>query len=245
LCAGAIRSPVLLLRSGIGPAELLRRHAIAIHADLPVGRSGAEHPQVFLPFDGQRTAPAPSGPPLEWALDTPDVTLHAWLGPIRELSGAGGASHLADLGVLVRRPVGRSVVELAADALSARVVLAGLAEAEDRAKLRGGVRLGGELLRSAGFVPGVAGVDLPPAPDAPDEAVDRWIARNLTCAVHLSATTPVGHDDDPRAVLDAAFRVRGIEGLRVVDSGALPALPSRGPAATVLMAAERAASTWD
>lgn len=49
LCAGAINSPQLLMLSGIGPAEELRRHGINVHLDLPgVGQNLKEHPFVRL-----------------------------------------------------------------------------------------------------------------------------------------------------------------------------------------------------
>ena len=38
LCAGAIHSPAILLRSGIGPADQLKAMGIAVERDLPVGK---------------------------------------------------------------------------------------------------------------------------------------------------------------------------------------------------------------
>lgn len=58
---------------------------------------------------------------------------------------------------------------------------------------------------------------------------------------HLAGTAPMGDDDDPRAVLDAQCRVRGVEGLWVVDGSVMPAPTSRGPHATIAMIGHRAA----
>src|SRR5262249_20136645 len=44
LCAGAIHSPAILQRSGIGPARLLERLSISVRADLPVGENLLDHP---------------------------------------------------------------------------------------------------------------------------------------------------------------------------------------------------------
>lgn len=44
LCAGAIHSPAILLRSGIGPADELKAMGIAVKKDLPVGRHFFDHP---------------------------------------------------------------------------------------------------------------------------------------------------------------------------------------------------------
>jgi choline dehydrogenase len=42
---------------------------------------------------------------------------------------------------------------------------------------------------------------------------------------HASCTVPIGADNDPMAVLDSKFRVRGVEGLRVVDASVFPRVP--------------------
>jgi len=51
----------------------------------------------------------------------------------------------------------------------------------------------------------------------------------------------MGHDQDPMAVLDSQMRVRGIQGLRVVDAGAMPTITSGNTNSPTLMMAERAA----
>ena len=50
----------------------------------------------------------------------------------------------------------------------------------------------------------------------------------------------MGTDDDPSAVLDPQCRVRGIDGLWVVDGSILPRITSRGPHATIAMIGHRA-----
>ena len=52
---------------------------------------------------------------------------------------------------------------------------------------------------------------------------------------HLAGTAPMGTDDDPSAVLDPQCRVRGVDGLWVVDGSILPTITSRGPHATIAM----------
>ena len=58
---------------------------------------------------------------------------------------------------------------------------------------------------------------------------------------HASCTCPIGTDDDPMAVLDAKFRVRGLDGLRVVDASVYPRIPGTFTAVSTYMVGEKAA----
>ncbi|KAG7136290.1 Oxygen-dependent choline dehydrogenase like protein [Verticillium longisporum] len=58
---------------------------------------------------------------------------------------------------------------------------------------------------------------------------------------HASSTCPIGADGDPMAVLDSKFRVRGVQGLRVVDASVYPRIPGTFTAVSTFMAAEKAA----
>ena len=58
---------------------------------------------------------------------------------------------------------------------------------------------------------------------------------------HLCGTAPMGPEGDPHAVVDHRCRVRGVEGLWVIDGSVLPRIPARGPHATIAMLAHRAA----
>ncbi|XPS93876.1 Choline dehydrogenase [Ascochyta lentis] len=58
---------------------------------------------------------------------------------------------------------------------------------------------------------------------------------------HASCTCPIGADDDENAVLDGDFKVRGIEGLRVVDASSFPKIPGTYTALPIYMISEKAA----
>jgi choline dehydrogenase len=58
---------------------------------------------------------------------------------------------------------------------------------------------------------------------------------------HASCTCPIGTDNDPMAVLDSQFRVRGIEGLRVVDASVFPKIPGFFIVSSIYMIGEKAA----
>ncbi|KAL2255661.1 hypothetical protein VTK26DRAFT_2934 [Humicola hyalothermophila] len=58
---------------------------------------------------------------------------------------------------------------------------------------------------------------------------------------HASSTCPIGADGDPMAVLDSKFRVRKVQGLRVVDASVYPRIPGTFTAVSTMMVAEKAA----
>jgi choline dehydrogenase len=58
---------------------------------------------------------------------------------------------------------------------------------------------------------------------------------------HASCTCKIGSDDDPDAVLDSSFRVRGVKGLRVVDASVFPKIPGFFVVMPIYMIAEKAA----
>ena len=70
--------------------------------------------------------------------------------------------------------------------------------------------------------------------------VRKWI-KNIAWGHHACGTCKIGADDDPDAVLDSRFRVRGIRGLRVVDTSVFPRIPGYFIVTSVYMIAEKAA----
>lgn len=74
-----------------------------------------------------------------------------------------------------------------------------------------------------------------------DEELARLAGDIANTIFHPVGTTKMGRDDDPMAVVDSRLRVRGIEGLRVVDAGVMPKITSGNTNAPTLMIAEKAA----
>ena len=64
--------------------------------------------------------------------------------------------------------------------------------------------------------------------------------RNEAWGHHAASTCKIGSDDDPMAVLDSRFRVRGVNKLRVVDASVFPKIPGFFPVASILMISEKA-----
>ncbi|MEY3799038.1 MAG: choline dehydrogenase BetA [Pseudomonadota bacterium] len=80
-------------------------------------------------------------------------------------------------------------------------------------------------------------------PDNPksDEEVLEYCRNNGATIFHPTGTCKMGRNDDPMAVLDSSLRVRGVQGLRVVDCSAMPTVPSGNTNWPAVMLAERAA----
>ena len=74
-----------------------------------------------------------------------------------------------------------------------------------------------------------------------DEDLARLAGDIATTIFHPVGTTKMGREDDPMAVLDSRFKVRGVQGLRVIDAGAMPSITSGNTNSPTLMMAEKAA----
>ncbi len=74
-----------------------------------------------------------------------------------------------------------------------------------------------------------------------DEDLARLAGDIATTIFHPVGTTKMGRADDPMAVLDSRLRVRGVQGLRVIDAGAMPRITSGNTNSPTLMMAEKAA----
>ncbi|MGE7955627.1 GMC family oxidoreductase [Pseudomonas sp. NPDC089530] len=92
-------------------------------------------------------------------------------------------------------------------------------------------------LKDAGLI---AEEELPGDAVQSDEQLKEFVM-NHAWGHHASCTCPIGADDDPMAVLDSAFRVRGVSHLRVVDASIFPKIPGFFIVTSIYVAAEKAA----
>jgi choline dehydrogenase len=80
-----------------------------------------------------------------------------------------------------------------------------------------------------------------PGPNCQSDQQLREFIRNEAWGHHASCTNKIGADNDPMAVLDSRFRVRGTTGLRVVDASVFPKIPGYFIVAAIYMVSEKAA----
>ncbi|QFR33275.1 choline dehydrogenase [Ancylobacter sp. TS-1] len=116
-----------------------------------------------------------------------------------------------------------------------------LSHEDDMVEFRACVRLTREIFAQKAFEP-YRGREIQPGADVTDDAsIDAFVRAKVESAYHPSCTCRMGSPSDPLAVLDPQMRVIGVEGLRVVDSSAMPSITNANLNAPTIMMAEKAA----
>jgi len=273
LSAGAFGSPQLLMVSGVGPADALKRFGIEVVNDAPdVGQNLQDHcdycanliasgPGLFgLSWPMLTTGPGEIASFLRRGsglltsnaaeaggfvrsrpnIDRPDLQLHFCIGIVddhnRKLHFATGMSlHVCDL-----RPKSRGAVTLAGpDVATAPLIDPNyLADPEDLETLVRGAEIVQTILDKPPFAPYRGRHLYGTGRDGP-EALRKLIRERADSIYHPVGTCRMGID--ARAVVDPTLRVRGVDGLRVVDASIMPLLVSGNTQAPSAMIGEKAA----
>jgi choline dehydrogenase len=240
LCAGAIHSPCILMRSGIGPAAALRDLGIGVLHDQPsVGRHFMDHPILRASLalkpgfraqgaDARHTNCCVTYSSGLGGGGERDMILIAY--NHRGLVEAGVAP-VGGIGVALYDAFSRGEVRLADAAPEAQPVVEEnmLDHPADRLRMRDGVR---RLARLCAL-PAIAGIaeaitfgdsGLPFAEAAalPDDALDALMLQEAGDIQHAAGTCRMTAHEDPRGVVDPDLCVRGVEGLRVADASIMP-----------------------
>jgi choline dehydrogenase len=255
LSAGAIHSPAILQRSGIGPRALLSGLGIEIVANRPVGEHLLDHPILGLM--------------LELRPDAQVSTLahrhtNCCLRYTSGLAGSGVNDMIMIAGNL--RPAedgGTTRARLAVSAFQAlsegsvgittrdpgidpRVDERMLSHDSDLVRMRDGVRrlreigLHEEVRAIATRVEyGMTGRSI--EQPLPARELDDWMLAECSDAQHASGTCRMGAADDPRSVVDPDCRVIGCSGLRVIDASVMPTVVRANTHLTTVMIAEKMA----
>jgi choline dehydrogenase len=111
----------------------------------------------------------------------------------------------------------------------------------DRQVLLAGMKLARRLLQSRPLSRFYDREEFPGPQAQSDDDLMTAAKQRGTTTFHLMGTCRMAPDTDPTAVVDEQLRVRGLEGLRVVDASIMPTMPSANLNASVLMIAEKAA----
>ncbi|MEM6555544.1 MAG: GMC family oxidoreductase N-terminal domain-containing protein [Pseudomonadota bacterium] len=233
ITAGALWTPHLLMRSGIGPAAHLAEHGIPVLADLPVGETMSDHigPGIRYRHDGPRGGTAgPAQSLLIGASNGVDIDYHAF--PIAPPPRDGETEFV--MAVFLLRSSGKGSVRLGETPEYGPVVTAPPLPEDANDRLRHAFkRIAAWEQTDAAKALGCSQIDPIDlsAPDAPALA-----RQNYTISYgHMTSTCPMG------PVLDSDCRVHGIDGLRVADASIMPTIPSGNTYLGCVMVAERVA----
>jgi choline dehydrogenase-like flavoprotein len=250
-----VSTPLLLMRSGIGPDRVLAAAGIACRHALPgVGRNLQDHLLVFGTVFQSRVPVPPSrlqhseslmyldSAALSAADTQPDVVLACVVAPavLPHLPAPAYGQAFTILSGQTRPQARGTIVPTGpGTADPARIDPRYLAPAADRAAMRRALRLARQVGAHPALDPWRAREVLP-GPDIGDDdaALDAFIARAASTHHHPAGTCRMGRDAE--AVVDPDLAVRGLAGLWVVDASVLPTLPS-GPINAVVVAI---AETW-
>ena len=256
LSSGGIKSPHLLMLSGIGPAEALHRYGIDVLVDQPaVGQNLWNHPIASVGLrarDGVPLSPDAQGARIALRYtatgsNTPNDVMIMTNSIFSPLSGDVLPDRGIRLSCALELPAGSGEVELqSADPLQQpRFNYHYMENAWDRGRLREAVRLCRQLVDYPAYGDVLDQWVSPTEPElADDDLLDDWLKRTIGSARHMSGTCKMGPDSDPAAVVNQRLQVRGVEGLWVADASILPQVPRANTHATVIMVAERLAGEW-
>jgi choline dehydrogenase len=259
LTAGALASPALLARSGIGPADELASLGISSVVDNPaVGANLMDHPGTLIFLSPADPALCdPTGPAyqlgIRWssATGTPNDMLtglmNYWdVSYDPALRGAAGSDYIFALTAGVHEPHSRGRLHLAsADPAAIPVIDFNMLSArEDEDRLVEGLRVLRGIARSKAMSSAVRDILIldESAFDAPDDgALREYIHSTLGPWYHASGTARMGQSIASGAVVDPSLKVLGTEGLFVADASVIPIIPRAATNLTVIAIAEKAA----
>lgn len=257
LCAGAVDSPRLLMLSGIGPADDLRRLGVEVVADVPgVGENLLDHPESVILWETRGPLPPNSAMDSDaglllrrdTALDRPDTMFHFYQVPFTvntERVGYPVPAHGVCMtpNVPKARSVGRMWLRSADPEEKPALDFRYFTDegGHDERTIVDGLRIAREVAAADPLKSWLLR-EVAPGPQVTSyeelSAYGRAVAHTV---YHPAGTCRMGGPDDPLAVLGPDLRLRGVEGVRVVDASVFPTMPTINPMLTVLLVAERAA----
>ncbi len=271
LCGGAFNSPQLLMRSGVGPADELRGLGIEIVLDLPgVGRNLQDHPagkilvrstkpvslmgadsfgnllRYFLFRRGPLTsngAEAVAFVRTRPALEHPDIEI-IFL-PVLWLNEGltQPTEHGFSLAAMLLKPRSRGRVRLrSADPLEPPLIESDHfsdAGGEDLRTTVEGLKIARRIVAAPALAAFDGGEIVPGSAAVSDEELAASVRAEAQTIYHPVGTCAMGSGEG--AVVDARLRVRGLEGLRVVDASVMPTVPRGHTHASAVMIGEKAA----
>jgi choline dehydrogenase len=250
VAAGTVGSPLVLMRSGIGPAPHLREIGVEIIVDLPgVGQNLQDHPAATIVYESGLPVPPGENSHGEVlgllrsdpALAAPDLQILFIDVPLSVPALPGPDQGYALL-VSLMAPHSRGSVRLrsADPRIGPRLDPNYLSDPRDIDVLVAGLDLARTIGRAHALDPWRRAEIHPGSDTSTANTLRAYLLSALQTYHHPVGTCRIGANDT--AVVDTELRVRGIDGLRVADASVMPSIVSGNTMATVYGIAERAAS---
>ena len=253
ISAGALKSPHILMLSGIGPKDQLDEYGIDVLQDTPgVGANLRNHPISPISFrvkEGIKLQPDASGVRIalrytaKGSDDSNDMmmTTSSLFSPF---TGEMLPDRIGRISCVIELPAGAGFVRLnsADPAVQPKFDYRYFSHPEDMRRMRDGIRLAVKMLETDAYKD-VSDGRVTPTEEilTDDDALDLWIRQTVGSARHVSGTCKIGPDSDPMAVVDQQCRVKGLQGLWIADSSVMPQVPRANANATAIMIGERVA----
>ncbi|CAN5922557.1 GMC family oxidoreductase N-terminal domain-containing protein [soil metagenome] len=255
LCAGAIHSPAILQRSGIGPRDLLASLGVKVLADRPVGQHLLDHPILSLMLDLRDEARVSTlqhrhtNCCVRYSSQIGQAGLNDMImiaGNLRPAEDGGTAK--ARLAVSAFQAFSEGTVRIVSldPAQDPEIDERMLSDDSDFLRMRDGVRRMREICRHPEIAKiatrteyGSTGRSI--EDEFTGQALDDWMFAECSDAQHASGTCRMGAADDPRSVVDPDGRVIGCTGLRVIDASLMPTVVRANTHLTTVMMAEKMA----
>lgn len=245
--AGAIATPGILLRSGIGPRDEVARLGAELMSDVPgIGAQLLDHPGVAVFFLPRRSGMARVDHPLIQTVCRYTSEASACANDIQLQPGSfipipRFPIPLVTLAACLGKP--RSVGRLrfrSARPLDAPVITANLlADEDDRARMREALMWIGRLAQTKAVTERARPIYPSRRPWTAEGAFARSLYQITGSGYHPCGTVPMGADSDALAATDGRGRVRGVRSLVVADASLMPTIPSANTNLPTLMIGER------
>ena len=241
LAAGSVHSPAVLMRSGIGPSDVLTPLGIKVVEDLPVGRGIQDHAIIFvnLPvIDAAKVSNGnrPTNVVVQFTSghadgETNDMILLASNHNYWFDDPNGG------IAVQLHRCFSRGSLKITSTdpAVAPDIDLGLLDDQRDLNRIQLGLDHVDELLADRAFAQILTG-----SPQAVSRDPEH-LRQNIGDVMHICCATPIGQPGGELTVLDTDCRVLGVDGLRVIDASSMPEITRANIHLTVIMIAERMA----
>ena len=268
VCCGTYNTPQLLMLSGIGRPDELAELQIEPVAESPeMGLNLHDHPNMgavwgideeislfgalneenLALFEGEGRGPLTSNVAEAGGfirtrddLEAPDIQFHFAPARFQSEGLVPGDGHGFAVGACVLAPKSRGFVVLGSPDPTAKPLILHnyLEHPDDVASAIAGVRECIEICQSGRL--GELSTGMLIGPDSlSDEDIEAHCRQRLQTLYHPVGTCRMG--DEPTSVVDRDLKVRGVDGLRVVDASVMPTVPRGNTNAPVIALAERAA----